>query len=99
VLQAVVQNRDQVRAPRALYAPPPLAHPPHPFSGTLLRVCTVWGAQLKKAMEEMAQRLKAKELELLEHVKKHNIRQTSDVPNAQRAQSEQAPARSQGVLV
>jgi hypothetical protein len=54
--------------------------------------------QLKKAMSEMSEVLMAKERELLDHIKKHNIRQTNDAPGTKR-QPEQAPARSSGVLV
>lgn len=54
--------------------------------------------QLKKAMEEFAEHLKAKERELLDHIKKHNIRQTSDIPRAKGQGSGEA-ARSSGVLV
>ncbi|KAJ1620555.1 Prefoldin [Pavlovales sp. CCMP2436] len=53
---------------------------------------------LKKIMEEMANVLKNKELELLDHVKTNNIRRTSDLPA--KAQQAQAPApMSAGVLV
>ncbi|KAG8461718.1 hypothetical protein KFE25_001336 [Diacronema lutheri] len=55
---------------------------------------------LKRAMEEFAEQLKAKERELLDHIKKHNIRQTSDIPRAQGRTEEQAEQRSaSGVLV
>lgn len=46
----------------------------------------------------MSEVLMAKERELLDHIKKHNIRQTNDTSGAKR-QPEQAPARSSGVLV
>lgn len=49
-------------------------------------------------MEEFAEHLKAKERELLEHIKKHNIRQTSDDPRA-KGQGAGETARNSGVLV
>ena len=50
-------------------------------------------------MEDMAERLKAKERELLDHVKKHNIRESNALPSVKGAQAEQAGAKSSGVLV
>lgn len=115
VLQAVMQNRDMVRRVLALesrVARPPrvprhalLDSPPVITRVRLPRASerthrTCASRQLKRAMEEFAEQLKAKERELLDHIKKHNIRQTSDIPRAQGRTEEQAEQRSaSGVLV
>mmetsp|Transcript_24048 Transcript_24048/g.65057 ORF Transcript_24048/g.65057 Transcript_24048/m.65057 type:complete len:138 (-) Transcript_24048:452-865(-) len=56
---------------------------------------------LKKAMGEMAEVLKGKERELLDFVKKHNIRQTNDMAGLAKAASGVAKEeeKSTGVLV